>query len=152
MTGASPNAGTAMAAEDGIRHLVEEQVRAIRAKDADAVMALYAPQTVSFDVVAPLRSQGAGAVRERLEGWFAAYDGPIGVEIRDLDAAAAGDVGFCHGLQRITGTLVGGAGVNMWVRVTMGLRMIDGTWRIVHVHMSDPFDPQSGLALTELEP
>jgi ketosteroid isomerase-like protein len=36
--------------------------------------------------------------------------------------------------------------------VTMGLRRVDGRWLIAHEHMSDPFDPDSGMALTHLTP
>lgn len=145
------------AASDGdpaaeIRALLDRQDRAIRSSDADAVMALYAEGVVSFDVVPPLRSHGAGPVRQRLEAWLDAYDGEIGIERRELVVEVSGDVAFCHGLQRITGTLSGGTAVDMWVRVTTGFRSAGGAWRIVHQHLSEPFDPQSGRALTELEP
>ena len=39
-----------------IRQRIEDGVNAIRAKDIDGVMSLYAPDMVSFDVVPPLRA------------------------------------------------------------------------------------------------
>jgi ketosteroid isomerase-like protein len=42
-------------AEALIRQRVEDAVKAIRAKDIDGVMSLYAPNIVSFDIVPPLR-------------------------------------------------------------------------------------------------
>jgi len=138
--------------EAAIRGIVDAQMQAIRDKDADALMAHCAEEILSFDVVPPLRIRGSDAVRARLTAWFSAYDGPIGAETRELAVAAAGDVGFCHGLQHFTGTMTGGTEVDMWVRVTMGLRRIGDRWLIVHEHMSDPFDPDSGQALTGLEP
>lgn len=135
-----------------IRDLIEAQANAIRNKDADRVMAPCAPDMLSFDVVPPLAINGAGAVRERLERWFAAYDGPIGTECRNTVVETAGDVAFAHFLQRFTGTMTNGATVDMWVRVTMGLRRVDGAWRILHEHMSDPFDPETGQGRTDLKP
>lgn len=137
---------------DEIRHIVEAQARAIGEGDADAALADYAPGLVSFDVLPPLRSRGLDTVRKRLEEWFASYDGPIGCETHGLEVDAAGDIGFCYGLQRFTGTLTDGTEIDMWVRRTLCLRRIEGRWLIVHEHMSDPFDPETGLALIDLEP
>jgi len=48
--------------------------------------------------------------------------------------------------------MTGGTRVDMWVRVTLGLRKQQGAWRIVHQHLSDPFDPDSGQARMDLQP
>ncbi|HZD24879.1 MAG TPA: nuclear transport factor 2 family protein [Alphaproteobacteria bacterium] len=137
---------------DAIRRMVEGRVAAVRDKDVAALMAQCAPDILSFDVVSPLRRQGASALRQRMEDWFAAYDGPIRLEYRDLEVVTDGDLGFCHGLQRSIGTLVGGRHADMWVRLTLCLRRIEGRWLVVHQHLSDPFDPESGLAEIALEP
>ena len=46
-------------AEAAIRQRVADGVEAVRAKDIDAVMALYASNIVSFDIGPPLRYSGA---------------------------------------------------------------------------------------------
>jgi ketosteroid isomerase-like protein len=107
---------------------------------------------LSFDVVAPLRQRGAEVVRERLRHWFEAFEGAIGCEVRELEVATSNDTAFAHFLQRFSGTNISGIEIDMWVRVTMGLRRVDGRWLIAHEHMSDPFDPDSGMALTHLTP
>lgn len=140
------------APEDEIRLVVESLMQAIRDKNADAIMDGYAPDVLAFDVVAPLELRGSDAVRQRLETWLTAYEGPIGCEIRDLEVEASGDLAFCSGYQRISGTMISRTQVDMWVRMTMGFRRIDGRWRITHAHLSDPFDPESGQALTDLVP
>jgi ketosteroid isomerase-like protein len=54
-----PNSGKEQAvAEALIRQRVEDMVKALRAKDIDAVMSVYAPNMVSFDIVPPLRYVG----------------------------------------------------------------------------------------------
>jgi ketosteroid isomerase-like protein len=135
-----------------IRALFDVQTKAIRAGDVDAILDLYAPGTVSFDVIPPLRNRGIDSVRRRIETWLGSYEGPVGSEIRSLDIAASGDVAFCHFLQRFTGVMKSGAAVDMWVRVTVGLRRQSGAWQIVHQHMSEPFDPDSGRARLDLQP
>ncbi len=45
-------------AEALIRQRVEDCAKALRAKDIDRVMSLYAPNIVSFDIVPPLRYVG----------------------------------------------------------------------------------------------
>jgi ketosteroid isomerase-like protein len=46
-------------AEALIRQRVEDLVKALRAKDIDSVMSLYAPNLVSFDLAPPLQYIGA---------------------------------------------------------------------------------------------
>ncbi|BAW09763.1 hypothetical protein [Nocardia seriolae] len=40
----------------------------------------------------------------------------------------------------------------MWVRVTYGMRKINGTWLIVHDQVSVPLDIVSGKGVVDLEP
>ena len=42
-------------AEALVRQRIEDVAKALRAKDIDGVMSLYAPNIVSFDIVPPLR-------------------------------------------------------------------------------------------------
>src|SRR4051812_43671271 len=50
-------------AEILIRRRIEDYVKAIRARDLDGVMSLYAPNIVSFDVDPPLRYSGTSHKR-----------------------------------------------------------------------------------------
>ena len=53
------NGGTTAEAE--IRTLIEEQAKAIGAKDVEGSVSSYAPDVRLFDVVNPLRSTGSEA-------------------------------------------------------------------------------------------
>jgi ketosteroid isomerase-like protein len=64
-------------AEALIRQRVEDMVKALRAKDIDAVMSLYAPNMVSFDIVPPLRYVGADHKRRAWQEVFAVFTGPV---------------------------------------------------------------------------
>jgi ketosteroid isomerase-like protein len=137
-------------AESRIHMLIEGRLKAIREKDVDAVLSEYAPDVVMFNLAPPLQTKGAD--RAAIEGWFSGYQSAIDCEIRDLKIAACGDVAFCHYLYRITGTLMSGKEVDMWVRATLCFREIGGEWLITHEHDSDPFDMQTFKAVLDLKP
>ena len=91
---------------------------------------------------------------EGLRRWFSGFDGPIDYEIRDLAVTIGESVAFCHSLNRLSATPRGTAErFDLWFRSTIGLRKIDGRWRIAHEHMSTPFymDGTFGAAI-DLKP
>jgi PhnB protein len=137
-----------------IRALIEQRAAALRRKDArgfvagqSADYALYSLYTMG----SPLAADQASA--EDVGAWFAGWDGPIGYEVRDLDIAAAGDVAFCHGFARMSGTKTDGETVDLWFRLTLGLRRTAEGWVIVHEHESVPFYMDGSLkAAVDLKP
>jgi ketosteroid isomerase-like protein len=138
--------------EADIRRRIDALVTALRAMDLEGVMAFYAPDIVSFDIAPPLRHVGAEAKRTQWVAAFAAFQPPLGYEIRDLTVTVGDDVAFGHSLNRISGTLRNGNQTALWLRWTVGLRKIEGTWLIVHDQVSAPLDFESGRAMLELEP
>ena len=148
-----PTRSTVLTDEAAIRELVGSWAAALRAKDIDAVMAHYAADVVSFDLAPPLRYAGADALRKSLADWFSTFSGPIGYDITDLSIAASGDVAFCRSLNRLRGTRSSGEKTDVWFRVTVGCRKIDGRWLVVHEHASVPFYMDGSLrAAVDLRP
>lgn len=141
--------------ETQIRELLAGKEAAMRARDAERLVSRYAPGAVTFDLAPPLQHTGP-EVRDAdgLRSWFSGFDGPIGYEIRDLTVTAGEDVAFCHSLERLTATPSGTAeSFTLWMRVTVCLRKVDGTWRVTHEHSSTPFYMDgSFLAATDLQP
>ena len=138
--------------ESVIRYRIDELVEAIRAKDADRVMSMYAPDIVSFDVELPLQPVGAAAKRKNWTHVFSMYQGPLEYEIRDLAVAVSDDVAFGRGFVRIGGTVKNGNRTEHWLRSTTCFRKMNGKWLIVHDQVSVPLDLESGKALLNLEP
>lgn len=141
--------------EAQIRALLEDRAAALRAKDAPAVLSHYAPDTVKFDLAPPLRTAGPAALDKRaLEGWFASWWGPLGYELRDFQVVTGGDLAFCHGFARISGTKVeNDQKVKVWVRETVCLAKAGGMWKIRHEHSSVPFYMDGSLrAAVDLKP
>jgi uncharacterized protein (TIGR02246 family) len=135
-----------------IRQRVEDWAKAIRAKDIDGVMSLYAPNIVSFDIDPPLRCVGADGKRRAWQALFAAYSSPIAYEVRELNVTTQGDLAFVHSVNHVTGTLASGHITCLWLRWTACFRRIDGVWLIVHDHVSVPTNIEHGQAVLNLTP
>ena len=131
---------------DQIRALIEARADAMRSKDAAAAVTLLADDIIAFEMVPPL-ALPAEVVNnvQAMAGWFAGWEGPIEIEIRDLVIHADGNVAFAHSLNRLAGTRLGGGRTDMWMRSTLGFRRTGKGWRIVHGHTSVPFDPADGF-------
>ena len=138
--------------EAEIKRVIEGGVEAIRDKNIEGVMSLYAQEVVSFDIVPPLRYVGADAFRKPWEEVFSSFQGPIGYEIHDLNITVGDDVAFTHSLNRISGTMNNGLKTDLWLRWTAGFRKINGKWLIVHHQNSVPVDLQTGRAVLDLKP
>ena len=135
-----------------IQQRVEDWINALRAKDIDRVMSLYASNVVSFDLDPPLRYAGTDNKRRAWEKLFAAYTGPIAYETRDLSVTTHGELAIVYSLNHVSGTLANGRIADMWVRWTACFRRIDGIWLIVHDHVSVPADLAHGQAVLNLKP
>jgi uncharacterized protein (TIGR02246 family) len=138
--------------EAQIRKLIDDQAKAVRARDVDGSVSNYAAGIVSFDVVDALQKTGLDACRKRAEEWFSSFQGPIGYEIHELSITTGDDVAVCHSLNRVKGTKKAGGELDMWWRSTLCCCKIDGKWMITHEHNSVPFDPKSGKASLDLKP
>lgn len=138
--------------EAQIRKLMDDQAKAVRAKDIGGSMSNYAPDILSFDVVNTLQKIGLEACRQRAEEWFSSFQGPIGYEIRDLKITVGDDVTFCHSLNRVNATRTDGGSVDMWWRATVCYRKFGGKWMITHEHSSVPFDVTSGSTSLDRKP
>ncbi|WP_027341464.1 YybH family protein [Hamadaea tsunoensis] len=138
--------------EAAIRGLIGTIVEGLRAKDLEALKRAYTADVVSFDVEPPLQHVGIDA---KLKNWstvFAVFES-VTYEVRDLTLAIGGDVAFGHAFARLSGTLKNGTATGgMWVRLTYGLRKIEGTWLIAHDQVSVPLDVRSGRGVVDLEP
>jgi ketosteroid isomerase-like protein len=138
--------------EAKIRELIDDWVQALRSRDVDAIVSRQAPGIVSFDVVNPLQYLGSDETRRRTQAWFSSFDGPIGLEVRDLSVTVGDDVAFAHSLNRISARMANGEAIGMWLRSTVCLRKIDDQWLVTHQHNSVPFDGETGTASLDLKP
>jgi ketosteroid isomerase-like protein len=138
--------------EAQIRALIDDRVKAVRAKDVNGAIASLAPDILSFDVANPLQYVGSDRARKRTAEWFSSFQGPIGYEMHDLSIATGDGVAFSLSLNRVNATKTDGKRLDMWWRATVCYRKIDGKWMVTHEHSSVPFDEESGKASLDLKP
>jgi ketosteroid isomerase-like protein len=138
--------------EEAIRAEMESIIESVRAKDVNAFLAHCSPDVVVFDMLPPLKHEGVDAVRASWKSALQDFVGRADYEVIDLGIAVNGDVAFCLSLNRFGGTTRDGKLVNNWLRSTIAFRKIEGLWKIVHHHVSVPFDMRTGKARVDLEP
>jgi uncharacterized protein (TIGR02246 family) len=131
--------------ESQIRSLIKAWSRALEARDIEAMTRHYVEDVVLFDAIAPYRTDGLAAYRAAWEQAFPCFPASFRSEHKDLQIHVAGDLAFCHGLHRfVVPDQPDHCCAQSWLRVTACYRKIDGQWKVVHEHVSLPFDPMTG--------
>jgi uncharacterized protein (TIGR02246 family) len=140
--------------ELAIRALVDERVTAMRSGDASTLTGTYAPGAVVFNLAPPL-VQPPESARDvaQLQAWFDDKGGSVWAEVRDVRVTVDGDLALCTSLQSMGAPPDSPQPFAFWFRSTLGLRRLDGRWRIIHEHTSTPFHMDgSNRAATDLQP
>ncbi|MCU1285990.1 MAG: hypothetical protein JWO13_2340 [Acidobacteriales bacterium] len=135
-----------------IMQFLDDAKKAIQSKDLNAIMAIYDPDVIAYDIAPPLQYVGAAAYRKTWAGFLDMYDGPLDVEFRDLRISASGDLAVTYSLERISGKLKDGTHADLWFRVSDVYSKKTGKWLITHEHVSVPIDFASGKAALDLKP
>lgn len=126
-----------MTQEASYHQLLDDLERAHADKDAEAILACYAPDARIFDLAPPLLSRGRDL--EETKAWLETWRGPVRVDTAHADAIESGDIVVITALNRMRGDKVDGEKVDLWFRTTLVLKRRDGRWLIVHDHSSTPF-------------
>jgi len=138
--------------ETEIHQWIDNFTHAFEAKDTKALMALYTPDVLAYDVVPPMQYSGSDAYGKDFDTFFSQYNGPITTEFRDVRISADGNLAIVTCLEHVSGTLTNGQNTSIWFRVTSGLRRVNGHWLDFHDHVSVPVDMDTGKARMDLQP
>lgn len=138
--------------EAGVRAWLDNFQKVFVSKDTAAVMALYTPDVIAYDVVPPLQYNGSEAYGKDFDGFFKQFQGPVTFAYSDVHIQTTGDLAIIESLQHITGTTTTGEKIDTWYRGTTGLRKANGKWLDFHDHVSAPVDLNSGKAVLDLKP
>ncbi len=124
--------------EAQVRDLLQQWAAATRNGQRDDVLANHLPDVLIYDVLAPMKCQGAAAYRQSWDEWQPDTQdaGQFGLE--DLSVTAGADVAFAHCFIRCGGTLPNGKTFEDLVRATFCLRKESGSWKVAHQHISKP--------------
>ena len=123
-------------AEHQIRVLIEAWADAVRRHDIPCTLAHHEQNIVMFDLPPPLQAQGMAEYRKTWDLFFTYHKPSQAFDIEELTITAGEDVvAFAFAIMRC------GAGPTpdgFLFRLTIGLRKIDGDWRVTHEHHSIP--------------
>ena len=125
-------------AETQIRALIEAWADAVRRHDLPAILAHHAPDIVMFDVPPPFQSRGLDEYRKTWDLFFGYHEPSQAFDIKELAITAGDDVAFAVATMRCGSTSGSPEDGGLLFRLTIGLRKVDGDWRITHEHHSVP--------------
>jgi ketosteroid isomerase-like protein len=124
-----------------IRRMIEDWASAVRAKKIGAVVAHHTDDVVMFDVPPPVVVRGISAYRKTWPPFFKwQREGNGTFDIVELDIMAGDTVAFATALLRCGSRAELAKNDSPRLRLTIGLRKVDGTWKIAHEHHSFPAD------------
>jgi uncharacterized protein (TIGR02246 family) len=123
--------------EAEIRDLITRWSQAVRNEDLAGIRADHDTDILMFDVPPPFLSRGLEAYMATWQTFFAWQAKPVEFVFRDVEITAGNDVAFATAIGRC-GDLSSGEKVELEFRLTLGLRKLDGRWRILHEHHSIP--------------
>jgi uncharacterized protein (TIGR02246 family) len=124
--------------EKAVRKLVESWAAAVRRRDIGGVLQDHTSDIVMFDVPPPFQSKGIEDYKKTWDLFFSWSTDPVAFYFTELIITAGMDVAFAVATMRCTGTGLNGQAEGLDFRLTIGLRKIDGQWKITHEHHSVP--------------
>jgi uncharacterized protein (TIGR02246 family) len=126
-----------MTDEQLIRDLIERWAQAAHEGDLPTVLADHAPDIVMFDVPPPEQGvRGLDAYRETWPGFFEWQASGAVFELESLAVVAGTDVAFAFGLLRCGTPADFDRNPAHRLRLTIGLRKVNGGWVVSHEHHS----------------
>jgi ketosteroid isomerase-like protein len=124
-----------------IRRMIETWAAAIRANRIADVVAHHTDDMLMFDVPPPAAVRGIAAYRDTWPPFFKWLSGNDGAfDIAELDVSAGDTVAFATALLRCASKPDLAKDDTPQLRLTIGLKKIDGVWKIAHEHHSFPAD------------
>lgn len=124
--------------EQDIRWLIERWAKAVRDEDREAIQVSHDQEILMFDVPPPLTIQGMNAYMATWDRFLAWSERPVIFGFRDVRVTAGEDVAFATAIGHCAGAGPDGRREALQFRLTLGLRKIEDSWRIVHEHHSVP--------------
>jgi ketosteroid isomerase-like protein len=121
-----------------VRLVLQQWATATRKGRRDHVLANHLPDVLIYDVLAPMKYEGAAAYRQSWDDWQPDTQGEGQFDLQDLSVTAGADLAFAHCFIKCGGTLPNGKKFEDLVRATFCLRKESGSWKVAHQHISKP--------------
>ena len=126
--------------ETRIKTLLEAWADAVRRHDVPAILAHHEPDMVMFDLPPPLQCKGIDAYERTWDLFFRYHQPGTAFDIQELAVTVGVDVAFAVAIMRCGPNSSSNPADKdgFLFRLTVGLRKVDGGWRIAHEHHSIP--------------
>jgi uncharacterized protein (TIGR02246 family) len=121
-----------------IRALIARWAQAVRNEDRATIREHHDADMLMFDVPPPFLSRGLDAYMASWELFFTSVEKPVAFDFRDIEITAGEDVAFATAIGNCVNIDSKCQREPLQFRLTMGLRKIDGRWRVMHEHHSVP--------------
>ena len=134
-----------------MNELLDAYAAAVRAKDVEAFLALYADDVRTFDLWQEWTYDGKDALRRTVSEWFGSLpdDEVVAVSFDEVRTQTGSDVGAISAFTTFAAVSSDGTELrSMNNRLTWILRREpDGAWKIVHEHTSAPAGDEGKVQL-----
>ena len=126
--------------ETRIKTLLENWAAAVRRHDVPAILAHHDPDIVMFDLPPPLQCKGIAEYEQTWDLMFRYHKPGVPFDIEELAVTAGEDVAFAVAIMRCGPNSSSNPADKdgFKFRLTVGLRKVNGDWRITHEHHSVP--------------
>jgi ketosteroid isomerase-like protein len=123
----------------------------IAATNTSELMKYYDRNDIDvYDLAGPLQYEGNAAVRADFDNVFANFAGAKGNFV-ELVVVTDGKMGMARSIQHFSWTDKTGKPREVTVRVTDVFHKVEGSWKVIHTHISAPMDPKTGMTQTNLK-
>jgi ketosteroid isomerase-like protein len=126
--------------EAQVRVVLEDWAKATKEGRQDDILANHLPDVLIYDVLAPMKYEGAKAYRKSWAEWQPETQGEGKFDLEELSIVASSDVAFAHAFIRCGGTMPDGTSFEDLVRATFCLIKDGGLWKVAHQHISKPIN------------
>ena len=134
-----------------MEQMLDSYAAAVRAKDVEAFVGLYADDVRTFDLWSEWSYDGKPAFREMVTEWFGSLpdDEVVAVEFDEIRTQAGEDVAAVSAFTTFAAVTTDGTELrSMNNRLTWILRKdADGAWKIAHEHTSAPAGDEGKVQL-----
>lgn len=114
--------------EPAIREVIDKWAKAVRDSNMDGILDNHTPDILMYDAVPPFQSEGLELYKKTWELFFKYSTGGDGsFNLKALKITAGDTVAFATATLHV---------FSIRVRLTLGLRNINGRWLIAHEHHS----------------
>lgn len=118
--------------------VLQQWAAATRKGQRDHVLSNHLPDVLIYDVLAPMKYDGAAAYRQSWDEWQPDTQGEGQFDLQDLSVTAGAEVAFAHCFIKCGGVLPDGKAFEDLVRATFCLCKASGSWKVAHQHISKP--------------